>query len=263
MYPGMGNLAGEYDVQGNLISRYGYGLGLVSKDDHFYTFDGNGNTSEITSPADAVVNAYAYDPFGTPLAETEGITNAFKFSGQLGVRQTEDDLLFMRNRFYSPSLGRFMTEDPIGLAGGDVGFYRYVQNNPVNFVDPWGLWSFWFGGTAVVATPSNGSNIGAGFGWDSNNGGAGLYATGGTSNGFGGSIGVEFGVFTGSIRGETTTLTVGVGNIAIGLVTGDKWWHFGASIAYSEGIPLETSISHNNTVFTPSDSWFSNAPQCP
>jgi uncharacterized protein RhaS with RHS repeats len=32
-----------------------------------------------------------------------------------------------------------MTEDPIGLAGGDVGLYRYVQNDPVNFVDPYGL----------------------------------------------------------------------------------------------------------------------------
>jgi len=32
-----------------------------------------------------------------------------------------------------------MAEDPIGLAGGDVSFYRYVSNDPVNLVDPWGL----------------------------------------------------------------------------------------------------------------------------
>ena len=50
-----------------------------------------------------------------------------------------DDLVYMRNRFYSPSLGRFFSEDPIGLAGGDVSFYRYVLNDPVNRIDPSGL----------------------------------------------------------------------------------------------------------------------------
>ncbi len=51
------------------------------------------------------------------------------------------DLVYMRNRFYSPSIGRFISEDPIGLAGGDLLFYRYVGNDPVNLVDPSGL--FW------------------------------------------------------------------------------------------------------------------------
>ena len=39
----------------------------------------------------------------------------------------------------TPSTGRFMSEDPIGLAGGDVSFYRYVMNDPLNWVDPEGL----------------------------------------------------------------------------------------------------------------------------
>jgi RHS repeat-associated protein len=74
--------------------------------------------------------------------------SSFRVS-QFGVRQTDDDLLYMRNRFYAPSLGRFMTEDPIGLAGGDVGLYRYVQNDPVNFVDPTG--KFFISGSVLVA----------------------------------------------------------------------------------------------------------------
>jgi hypothetical protein len=37
-------------------------------------------------------------------------------------------------------LQRFLTPDPIGLAGGDINLYSYVGNNPVNFVDPWGLY---------------------------------------------------------------------------------------------------------------------------
>ncbi|MDF1615811.1 RHS repeat-associated core domain-containing protein, partial [Desulfurivibrio dismutans] len=44
-----------------------------------------------------------------------------------------------------PAIGRFISKDPIGFAGGDVNLYGYVLNNPVNWVDPWGLRpsSFW------------------------------------------------------------------------------------------------------------------------
>jgi uncharacterized protein RhaS with RHS repeats len=53
-----------------------------------------------------------------------------------------------------------MAEDPIGLAGGDVSFYRYVQNDPVNWVDPWGLEP---GGTGpwtiTFETPSSSDRI--------------------------------------------------------------------------------------------------------
>ncbi|MFZ5797875.1 MAG: RHS repeat domain-containing protein [Thermodesulfobacteriota bacterium] len=136
---GFGNVVGEYDDTGNLVSRYTHGLGLVAKDQHFYTFDGNGNTSELTDPAGNIVNFYVYEPFGKILHEVESTDNAFRFVGQFGIMRMADDLLYMRNRFYMPSLGRFMAEDPIGLAGGDVSFYRYVQNNPVNRIDPWGL----------------------------------------------------------------------------------------------------------------------------
>ena len=40
---------------------------------------------------------------------------------------------------YDPSVGRFLSEDPIGFAGGDANLYRYVGNSPTNFTDPSGL----------------------------------------------------------------------------------------------------------------------------
>lgn len=44
-----------------------------------------------------------------------------------------------RARDYNPDTGRFLSEDPIGFYGGDTNLYRYVNNDPVNFVDPSGL----------------------------------------------------------------------------------------------------------------------------
>jgi RHS repeat-associated protein len=45
---------------------------------------------------------------------------------------------YLRNRWYDPTTGRFLTQDPIGLAGG-VNLYAYAGNNPVAFNDPFGL----------------------------------------------------------------------------------------------------------------------------
>jgi RHS repeat-associated protein len=46
---------------------------------------------------------------------------------------------YYRARYYDPKIGRFISEDPIGLRGGDVNFYAYVRNSPTNFIDPLGL----------------------------------------------------------------------------------------------------------------------------
>lgn len=46
---------------------------------------------------------------------------------------------YYRARYYNPSTGRFMSPDPIGFNGGDTNLYRYCGNNPVNCIDPDGL----------------------------------------------------------------------------------------------------------------------------
>src|SRR3989442_3288217 len=48
-------------------------------------------------------------------------------------------LHYYRARYYHPRLARFISEDPIGLAGGDLNLYAYVGNDPVNIVDLDGL----------------------------------------------------------------------------------------------------------------------------
>ena len=45
---------------------------------------------------------------------------------------------------YNPDTGRFLSEDPTGFYGGDVNLYRYVRDNPTNYIDPFGR-RYWFG----------------------------------------------------------------------------------------------------------------------
>ena len=56
----------------------------------------------------------------------------------IGDRRDAAGLVYMRNRYYDPSAGRFTQEDPIGLAGG-LNLYGYTGGDPVNYSDPLGL----------------------------------------------------------------------------------------------------------------------------
>jgi RHS repeat-associated protein len=141
---GLGDVAAEYDGAGNLVARYDHGFGLVSREDAvgnpaYYTFSAIGNTSELTNSAGAVVNSYAYDPFGISLGKSETVPNPFEFVGEYGVMNEGNGLEFMRARFYSSCVGQFITDDPYGILGGDVSFRRYVGNNPLAMIDPAGL----------------------------------------------------------------------------------------------------------------------------
>jgi RHS repeat-associated protein len=66
-----------------------------------------------------------------------------RFAGQYYDQET--GLHYNYHRYYDPSLGRYLRADPIGLAGG-VNLYAYVLNNPVNWIDPFGLWFVGVGG---------------------------------------------------------------------------------------------------------------------
>jgi len=141
---GLTNVVAEYDSAGNLIARYVHGgFGLVSRHDPggvaaFYDFDAIGSTVAITDASGAIANRYSYLPFGESLAITEAIVNPFEYVGQFGVQRDGNGLDYMRARYYSSGDGRFIHEDPIGVAGG-LNLHQYVGNQPTSFVDPSGL----------------------------------------------------------------------------------------------------------------------------
>jgi RHS repeat-associated protein len=101
-----------------------------------YLIDPVGSTVALTSGTGAVQTEYSYEPFGTAAAGGASSGNELRYTGR------EDDgtgLYYYRARYYHPGLQRFIAEDPIGFAGGDVNLYAYVFNNPANFTDPLGL----------------------------------------------------------------------------------------------------------------------------
>jgi RHS repeat-associated protein len=61
----------------------------------------------------------------------------YKYTGR--EAETDLGLYYYRARFYDPTLGRFISQDPLGFAGGDINLYRYLVNNPLTATDPFGL----------------------------------------------------------------------------------------------------------------------------
>ncbi len=99
----------------------------------FFT-DGLGSTLALNGPTGST--QYTYEPFGNTAASGTASTNATQYTGR------ENDgtgLYYYRARYYSPTLQRFISQDPIGFAGGDVNLYAYVGNDSLNEIDPSGL----------------------------------------------------------------------------------------------------------------------------
>ncbi|WP_253155892.1 RHS repeat-associated core domain-containing protein [Stieleria tagensis] len=103
----------------------------------WYLTDRLGTVRELIDDNGAVVNQNTYDSFGQIQAQSNPVAaDRFTYTG----REWDDalGLFYYRARFYDPANGRFISQDPIGFASGDTNLYRYVGNNPLDYVDPSG-----------------------------------------------------------------------------------------------------------------------------
>lgn len=105
-----------------------------------YLRDGLGSIIGETNSAGALSASYAYSPYGDS-ANSSSTPTPFQFTGRENDGAT--GLYYYRARYYAPQLGRFISEDPLGLQGG-TNFYAYAFGDPVNNTDPsgefvWGL----------------------------------------------------------------------------------------------------------------------------
>jgi RHS repeat-associated protein len=135
----------ETNASGAVVARYTqviYSIDeplatLRSGTTSYYEQDGLDTVTSLSNSAGALGQTYTFDSFGNQTASAGSLTNPFRFAGR--EFDTESNLYFMRARYFDPASGRFINEDPIGFAGGEVGFYVYVGNDPIDLTDPFGL----------------------------------------------------------------------------------------------------------------------------
>ena len=156
-------LVGEFNSSGAAIRTYGYRPGAAWGTDplflkegtnyHYYHNDHLGTPQRLTNASGAVTWFGKYKAFGAVTKEIETVNNTLRFPGQ--VEDGESGGYYNYFRSYSPTLGRYVILDPMGLMSGN-NLYKYANASPMNFTDPLGLflcddWKWmaldWFLGT--------------------------------------------------------------------------------------------------------------------
>ena len=152
-----------YD-NGNILSSvsdgsytsYNRGTELISvsqygKEKLYYQTDSHGDVTALHTPDGTEAHSYQYTAYGDEVRAAhpsfgENVTsqlwqtevtadqNPFRYCGE--YTDPETGLIYLRNRYYDPTVGRFISEDP---AKDGMNWYVYCGNNPVNFTDPLGL----------------------------------------------------------------------------------------------------------------------------
>jgi len=140
------NVWEEYSPTGQAQVVYVHGNDLVSQTQQnqttFYLVDGLGSTRLLTNDQGAILNDYRYDAYGKTLDETGTVNNKYLFAGE----QFDEGLgdYYLRQRYYDADSGRFTRRDtyegrldkPLTLHK-----YLYTHNNPINGIDPTGLFT--------------------------------------------------------------------------------------------------------------------------
>jgi len=103
---------------------------------NFYNADGLGSVTSLADSSGNLAQTFTFDPFGNRTASSGSLTNPIRYTGR--EFDAETNLYYYRARFYDPAAGRFISEDPARI-NGDIDFYRYAYNAPIQFVDPLGL----------------------------------------------------------------------------------------------------------------------------
>ncbi len=135
----------ELDETGNVSSKYIRGINLLYSDragtKNFYMYNAHGDVEQLTDISGNVIKNYDYDAFGVEKNIDSADNNPFRYCGEYFDKET--GTIYLRARYYDPSIGRFISEDSYRGKAEDplsLNLYTYCSGNPVNFIDPTGHW---------------------------------------------------------------------------------------------------------------------------
>lgn len=101
----------------------------------FHHTDALGSPIAVTNQAGVVIERNNYEPYGTVIGKPN-----YQGIGYTGhVQDGATGLTYMQQRYYDPTVGRFLSVDPVTALSSPVGMfnrYKYAVNNPYRFVDP-------------------------------------------------------------------------------------------------------------------------------
>ena len=129
-----------------ITTKYVYGHGLIYQEKQerlkVFHYDYRGSTVAVTDDWSSVIITFKYDTYGNVIDRTGTTYLIFGYNGRDGVITDRNGLIYMRARYYSPEMRRFINADVLHGAISDstsLNRYSYVNGNPVSFVDPFGM----------------------------------------------------------------------------------------------------------------------------
>ena len=142
---GLPQVLTEADGQGTALSLYGLqriSMTNSSGGQMYYQYDGLGNVRGLSDSSGITGTTYSYDAFGKPDLTTGSVDNDFLYRAE--QMDSETGLIYLRDRYYDPSTGGFITRDSFPAdehLTQSINRYVYTGNNPVNRIDPHGRWT--------------------------------------------------------------------------------------------------------------------------
>lgn len=241
----------ERDASGNVTRRFFPQGEQINGVNYYYAFDHLGSVREMTDSTGAVRARYDYDPYGVRTKIAGDLDASAGFTGHYYHEPSGLHLTLFRA--YDAQSGRWLSRDPLGEEAG-MNLYAYVGGDPVNGVDPLGLYTFQIGvdlGGNLAAGGGVAGSVSGGFIFDTT-GNVGVY--GGVNYGVAAGAGGK--AFSGGFMGTSAdtiyeatsgnewsgSLGGGVGATLSGTAAGGKqangdgWLGFGASLGAGGGL---------------------------
>lgn len=122
----------------NLLSTYHYWYG-EKQNTTYYLQNAHGDVINLSDIDGKLTKTYKYDAFGVEKNIDNSDTNAFRYCGEYFDK--ESGTIYLRARYYDPSIGRFISRDTFTGNNNDplsLNLYTYCHNNPILGIDPTG-----------------------------------------------------------------------------------------------------------------------------